>query len=92
MVSLDIRTFPTPATCTPPDPTVYGAIPVVDVDMTLDLPFQATDCGDPFATGLIINQPVGPNDTRPAEFAEKICPNPACNYVPTAMNDGTCQP
>jgi hypothetical protein len=90
--ALDIRTFPAPGTCTSPDPSDYGAIPVFGVNLALDLPVLPTDCGDPFTTGLIINQPVGPNDTRPQEYAEKICPNPACNYVPTGMDTGTCEP
>ncbi len=86
----DIRFFV--GGCTAPLPPVYGDIPVLGTYVATALPPAATDCGQPIATGLVINQPVGPGDTRPAQYNEKICPNPSCNYTPTGMNSGTCAP
>ena len=86
----DIRAFI--GTCTAPMPPVYGDLPVIGTFVATALPPAATDCGQPFPTGLVINQPVASGDSRPAQYNEKICPNPSCNYTPTGMDSGTCAP
>lgn len=86
----DIRSFV--GTCSGPMPNVYGDLPVLGDYIATAFPVTPTDCGQPLPTGLVINQPVGPGKSRPAQYNEKICPNPSCNYTPTGMDSGTCDP
>ena len=88
---LDIRQ--TPNACTnAPFPSVYGDLPVQGDYIATNIPMDPIACGEPMATGLVIDQPVSPGDSRPQTYNEKICPNPACNYTPTGMDSGTCAP
>lgn len=88
---LDIRQ--TPNACTnAPSPATYGDLPVQGDYINTMVPLNPVDCGLPIATGLVINQPVNTGETRPVQYNEKICPNPSCNYTPTAMDTGTCAP
>lgn len=52
---------------------------------------SGVDCGTPIPTGNRVTIPsTQAGDTRPETYNEKICPNPACNYVPTSEDSGTC--
>lgn len=89
--AVDIRQ--TPNACTnSPFPAIYGDLPVKGEYISTNIQLNPIDCGLPIATGLVISQPLNPGETRPITYNEKICPNPACYYLPTAMNSGTCQP
>jgi hypothetical protein len=96
----DTRLLPT--TCTTPDAATMGNAPVAAAS-PIALTVQATgaNCGAAIPTGTTVNISETSNtafdNTFPAvgpgrKYNEKICANPACHYVPTGVNTGTCQP
>lgn len=88
--ALDIRQ--TPSSCTGQFPSAYGETPVIGDTVTTRIAMTPTDCGQPVATGLTIDQPLNKGESRPVKFKEKVCSNPACNYTPTGEDSGTCGP
>lgn len=94
MTAPEIRRFPT--TCTVPPSVAFGSVvatatPIAFTPATSPLT-PATDCGLPIPTGNVIDISVGPGETRPARFNEKLCPNPTCTYIPTGFDAGNCVP
>jgi hypothetical protein len=94
MTAPEIRRFPN--TCTVAPSINFGNVPATASTITFTTATNpstpATDCGLPIPTGNVINISVGPSESRPATFNEKICPNPTCTYMPTGLNTGNCVP
>lgn len=88
--AVDIRQKPNACTNSP-FPGAYGDLPVKGEYVSAKIPLTPVDCGQPIPTGLVISQPLNDGESRPETYNEKICPNPACHYLPTAMDSGICQ-
>ena len=105
MSAPDIRQLPD--ACAPPINKVatYGATPVGSATPVAinTLPIPPTNCGTPIPTGNMVDfswatatdaaslhYPTLASGAK--KFYVYVCPNPACHYVPTNTNAGTCVP
>lgn len=92
-----------PSACAGPAVAALGNAPVAAGSaITLAVIPVGTACGNPIPTGNTVNlgetSETAYNNTFPTIaggkriYNEKICQNPACHYVPTSLDAGTCQP
>ncbi|MDB5491923.1 MAG: hypothetical protein JWO78_1772 [Micavibrio sp.] len=92
-----------PSACTGPSTATLGNAPVAAAtQITLPPPLAATDCGTVIPTGTVVNLTETADTAFGSAFPqlassnrrynEKICANPACHYVPTDVDAGSCMP
>jgi hypothetical protein len=94
MSAPEIRRYPN--ICNAPTTVAFGVVPttatLIAFTAATNPTTPSTDCGLPIDTGNVIDISVGPGETRPQVFNEKLCPNPTCTYMPATLNTGSCVP